>query len=539
MATLIDKRISQTWIVQTAIGRVTSFLGSLTPKQSVGLIILFHLAIAIPLAAFLNIYIDEAYSLNTSGQDLRYALQQAINFELQPPAYFVLLNLWIRINNSIFFARLFSMVCTVALIFVTYKISNKILKGIAPIWLMAAVALNPFIIWAAIEIRAFAFVILISALLLDSFTDGYLADVPKKRARVYYVVWAILALYTQYYLGLLLVANALTLFAWRRWRTLFSYCTDMAIATISFIPMIHIMVHKVSAISTEISRGSILNGLLTAVNNASYYIFPFSKPELAHFRVFLTCLLISLCIFCVIRYRQVIGKNFINYGIILIALFLLFAYMGYVAGSDSISLRHTAILFMPTMLFIFSLLQILSEKRKYLKLLTVWTLFVLLLYSSSLLNSAKNLSKPGDWQRVATYIMSHEKINQPILLFPSEVAISFSHHYSGLNPLVPLPKAEDFRAYDMREFVLGSEEEISGAITSLKTNPNGVWVVTDFISNNSEPTHCGHLGVKYNCNILENFVSKNYDVTLEKSFNGSKARLLTKHPISDKEPSTL
>jgi hypothetical protein len=531
MTSLIHHYKSLNRVVQTTVIRVKSFLESLTPKQSIGLSILFHLAITIPLAAFLNIYIDEAYSLNTSGKDLQYALQQSINFELQPPAYFVLLNLWLQINNSIFFARLFSIFCVIALIFVSYKMSNKLLKGIAPIWFMAAVALNPFIIWAAVEIRAFAFVILTSALLLDSFTDGYLADLFQKRARFNYVALAIVALYTQYYLGLVLVANALTLVAWRRWRTLFIYCTHMAIVAISFIPMIHIMVHKVSAISTEVSRGNLLNGLWTAVNNSSYYIFPFSKPELANFRIFLICLLISFSVFSFIRYRRLININSINYGIILIALFLLFSFMGYVAGIDSISLRHTALLFIPTMLFVFSIFQTLSTKRKYFKLVTIWAFFVFLLYSGSLLNSAKNLSKPGDWQRVATYIMSNEKNNQPILLFPSEVAISFSHHYSGLNQLVPLPKTEDFRAYDMREFVLRSKEDISEAIASLKTDPNGVWVVTDFIANNPEPTRCGHLGVKYNCDILENFIRNNYDLKLEKSFYGSKARYLTKKLI--------
>jgi hypothetical protein len=57
-------------------------------------LVLVNLSVTVPLAASLNIWEDEAFSLNTSGAGVGYAIRQALHFELQPPLYFVLLTLW-------------------------------------------------------------------------------------------------------------------------------------------------------------------------------------------------------------------------------------------------------------------------------------------------------------------------------------------------------------------------------------------------------------------------------------------------------------
>ena len=80
----------------------------------VPVLILLHLALTLFLAYRLNIWVDEAFSLHTSGRGVGYALHQALHFELQAPLYFVLLSAWRKIDSSIFFARLLS-VASVAL----------------------------------------------------------------------------------------------------------------------------------------------------------------------------------------------------------------------------------------------------------------------------------------------------------------------------------------------------------------------------------------------------------------------------------------
>ena len=53
-----------------------------------------HLGLTLPLAWKLNLWIDEASSLATSGKTLLFAVRQAFSYELQAPLYFALLNLW-------------------------------------------------------------------------------------------------------------------------------------------------------------------------------------------------------------------------------------------------------------------------------------------------------------------------------------------------------------------------------------------------------------------------------------------------------------
>ena len=62
-------------------------------RLPLALVVLLHLALVIPLAAILNIWIDEAYTLQSTGAGLAHAVQRALNFELQPPLYYVALDI--------------------------------------------------------------------------------------------------------------------------------------------------------------------------------------------------------------------------------------------------------------------------------------------------------------------------------------------------------------------------------------------------------------------------------------------------------------
>ncbi|HEV7180287.1 MAG TPA: hypothetical protein VGN11_10450, partial [Candidatus Baltobacteraceae bacterium] len=63
------------------------------------------------LAYVLNIWQDEAYTLQTTSRGIVYAFHQAVAFEQSAPLYFLALTLWRHINDSVFFLRLFSVLC--------------------------------------------------------------------------------------------------------------------------------------------------------------------------------------------------------------------------------------------------------------------------------------------------------------------------------------------------------------------------------------------------------------------------------------------
>ena len=160
-------------------------------------------------------------------------MRQALAYELQAPLYFALLNLWRIPSESIFHARLFSVACTVLMLILVVGITRRYLPKLHPAWIVAVLAVHPFTIWAATEIRVYALVTLLSAVLIRLFFDGFLAATPQNRVRWGYYVVALLSLYTYYFLGFLLLAQGCALLVqrradlrwgnahcWRRYRTL-------------------------------------------------------------------------------------------------------------------------------------------------------------------------------------------------------------------------------------------------------------------------------------------------------------------------------
>src|SRR5207253_11329273 len=138
------------------------------------------------------------FTLHTTSGGIVYAFNQAVYFELQAPLYFVLLNIWRGINGSIFFSRLFSVICIALTIRVSATLSQRLFKTIHPGWFAALVALHSFAIWATTEIRLYAFGILLSSLLLLLFHDGFLRDKPRRTVQAAYLLLSLVALYTQY-----------------------------------------------------------------------------------------------------------------------------------------------------------------------------------------------------------------------------------------------------------------------------------------------------------------------------------------------------
>ncbi|MGA8098444.1 MAG: glycosyltransferase family 39 protein, partial [Candidatus Cybelea sp.] len=170
-----------------------------------------NLAVTLPLAYILNLWQDEAYTLQTTGHGLAYAFHQALAFEQNAPLYFVFLAALRHLGTSIFFLRLPSVLCIAVAVALVPELARRYIPAIDAGLVTLVAAWNPFVIWAAVEMRVYALIIVLSALLLLTFFDAFLVRTPSKASAFAYAVCCILALYTQYYLGFLIAAQALTL----------------------------------------------------------------------------------------------------------------------------------------------------------------------------------------------------------------------------------------------------------------------------------------------------------------------------------------
>lgn len=504
---------------------------ALAPGRIVYFLILLNLAITIPLAWMVDIIIDEAFTLHTTSSGIGYAFNQAVYFELQAPLYFVLLNIWRGINGSIFFARLFSVLCIALTIKIAAGLSQRLFKAVHPGWFAALVALHSYAIWATTEIRLYAFGILLSSLLLLLFYDGYLRDKPRRRAQAAYLLLCVVALYTQYYLGFLLAANACVLLLLRRWRLLLIYSAGMLGVGLCFAPMLLIVPGQVSThTQTVTSIVPVLKGLSIITWHIKGFILPVAPAqqsgpleELRRWVFRLGYVLIGAALvrsFISSRFRLFMSNGDVMVWVVFIITTLFYAAAIHMTAEGMLQERHSFVLFIPSLLLAFSIFAKFADWRARL----CWLLIFLLFSSASLYYTYTPLSGNGRWRQTAAYIMESEQAGQPILVFHAGNALTLAHYYRGANALVPIPHENRFDTFDIRDYVLKDEQEINAALARTPGDHEHLWLVTDGM--------CGFMDVDYNCPKLEDFVDKYYMVERNETFLNLRVRLLRRKPPS-------
>jgi uncharacterized membrane protein len=100
-----------------------------------------------------SLWIDEAYSFHSANRAVLTTWHQAIHFETQPPLYFVLLNLWLRLGSpSVHWMRTLSALAAIgcmAFLWAT-RPANLGRRGVpAPVFAMVTAT----VVWAAAEAR--------------------------------------------------------------------------------------------------------------------------------------------------------------------------------------------------------------------------------------------------------------------------------------------------------------------------------------------------------------------------------------------------
>jgi hypothetical protein len=488
---------------------------NLRQRLTVPLLLLLHLALTLFLAYKLNIWVDEAFSLQTTERGVGHALRQALNFELQAPLYFLLLSLWRKISSSIFFARLFSVACVALSLKVVVGLAGRFLKDVHPAWVVALVAFNPLTIAVAVDIRLYALTLLLASLLLLTFYDGYLAQAPSRRAQVCYVLLAAAALYTQYYLGFLLAANACALLVLRRWRPLLEYVVGMLAVGLFFAPMLPFIRYQMSAHTSPIqNRESWFEGFKFVTWRMKDYLFPLGWDVSLVVRSWLLRFCYVAALYLIYRHRRRLPPEVIALWTITIVVALFFLLTARLSGEMLLQIRHTTVLFLPVNFAALSILLLTDKKRA----VPGWALVVLLFSLTALYFHYTPLAKSGDWRKVAAYLMSAEKPEQTILVFHAGAALPLERYYAGRNRLVPLPRENTFERFDFHDYVLRDEREIVAALERTPGSHEQLWLVTD--------GDCGFADLDYHCEILEKFVANNYTVEETQYFHGSTVRLL-------------
>ncbi|GEM_PF-1884561 len=174
-----------------------------------------------------SMWMDEAYTEFTTRLPFHPMLDRALHYELQPPLYFAVLDLWRRISRTVEFGRGLSTIAAALVVVTMAGIGRR--AGVRHWGLLAlAAAVLPGIVWAAAELRGYALVVLLVALTLYFFVrlvdpPATVAGSPAPAAgrvavadAVGYVVASAALLYAFYYGGFVLLGEWLAALVLRR-----------------------------------------------------------------------------------------------------------------------------------------------------------------------------------------------------------------------------------------------------------------------------------------------------------------------------------
>jgi 4-amino-4-deoxy-L-arabinose transferase-like glycosyltransferase len=498
------------------------------------LLIVLHIAVAIPLAWILNIWADEASTLYTTQNGFLNAFQHALADEKQAPLYFWLLSLWRGIDGSIFFARLFSILCSAIAIKFLFDLAQRLFTRNAAIFVAAVFALHPFLIWASLEIRVYSFVVLLSVLLLKFFEDGFLDGDERKKARVLFLVFSIVGLYTSYYIGFLLVGCFVAVLVTRRWKAAKNYILLMVVAGLAFLPLLQAIRAQFARDSASFHGAATLaEGLQIIWNFVLTFVLPTEifTPEdqtsISVVRLWIVRLAIIGTVFLLIKNRKRIDDQLLAYGAIaaVISGFLLLSY--FLLGDVYVQIRHSAVLFAPVILvtaLVINRIAFTKEAdgvKRFRSFLVPGALALLLLgfFSYSVYSLYPNLTKRGDWERVAAFIKGKEKPGQPIVIFTTFDALALPYYYRGENKILP---DEKYFAWEP-EAAFGTEashkKQTDFVISEIPPGAGEVWLIVNEKCLAREA-----------CLPLENYVKSNYTIVEEKEFYLEKVFLLRRKP---------
>jgi hypothetical protein len=472
--------------------------------------------LALPLAAGLNIWTDEAFTLHTTGAGPVFAWQQAVRFEAQPPLYFVLEAVWRLLDEaSIVFARCSSIVFAAAAVAVIVGAAHRIVPRIAPLAVAVMAAFHPLVIWAAVEMRVYALVLLIGAALTWAFFCGFLIPQPSQRARLWYVFLAIAGLYTQYYVGFLLLAHGLTLLAANR-QAVRNFVIAGAVITLGFAPFLGVAVMHTRSSGSFVLTVSVLQAARSIADTVFVVLLPHELSWSGIFKVAGCVAAAGLVIGLAVLGRPQAPKGSAR-GFLLqwVLSLVIFATVFKLVGVPLEPLKYLIVTAPSTLLsgllFVASL-----TRREASGAAIAFIAFAVFTLGQLWMDYHPPLSKPGDWQRVAAAISADDR-ETPVTVFPAELAEPLRWYLPA--PIVAIPKPMSFTIDYVQSMALTDDAQVSSALDPIRARAQRLWIVT---TDDCRQPRIDYYN--YECHFLEEYLSRRYRLVRGVAFRGALAR---------------
>lgn len=468
------------------------------------LIALAYASIGAVLAALLGTWTDEEYTLATTAHGIPYAIERALNYELQAPLYFAVLAAWRSLDGSVWFARLFSVLCATAFLLVIARIGRRIAPKTDPLPFALLAALNPFVVYAAFDIRLYALALLLSAMLWLAFDAGF-ARGANTRARIAFVLLAIAAIYVQYFLGFMLIGFGCALLVLRRRRSLGAYLAYCTIVALAVLPLALEAKHQAGAYQAAAPP---LLGLLRAalVHPWLDFVLPYDHVwDAVPYARLLYGLIVVATVALLVAGRPVLTRATIALLASAVAIELV-----YVALSAAVRLPlqplYFVALYVPLASALYAAVNDFAPGRRA----PAVALFAIIATLSAAVLAAeyRHLAQPGDWKRVAAYLEENARPNDAVAVFPPDGLPALLRAYRDVPPAVPYPHAESNDVYSVASVSVRSASDALAGFEQLSAH-HVIWFVMP---------PCDANDPQYGCRYVQSTLAAHFQLLSQRAF---------------------
>lgn len=480
-----------------------------------GLLLSLFLVMTITMSFKMNIWVDEACTLNTTKSTLLFAVKHAVIFEEQPPVYFGILSLWRHINNSIPFARLFSILCIVLTSIILARLAEPF-PSQRRLFLLCLFLTNPLVLWAATEMRVYAMGMLLSATLWWCFQVVFIKASRNRTHHFLFVAVSLIALYTQYFLGIILIINFIYLLLFRRdWKALLRYVIYMGCVGVFFIPFFIIattyQIHHFVDLSHP-RQITFKGGFWVALQLFINLVLPGNSSWETAFKIVKIVILISGIAAIVAGFRKdkstgpLTGFTVWACAGLCIGIPLFAVYVFMLRSEDFLPQRYVVFL-LPEMLFI--ILYMAGSVRSP----GPRKLFIISCIAYNAVNSAVAyypMKKEGDWKNVAKFIDEKSYSDQWVFVYPPVDALAFSFYFHDSDKIVPIPVPPSLDILDLKENVLYNDRQIDTIVSNRLLSAQDCWFVFNDVK--------GCQNVVYNSHVLPEYIHQNFTVLEYRNF---------------------
>ena len=467
--------------------------------------------VAALVATQLGTWTDEEYTLATTGAGPAYALHRALTYELQAPLYFVLEAVWREANGSLWWARLPSLLCTLALFFVFRRIGRRLVPEANSLPFATLATLNPFVVFAAFEIRLYALALLLAGCMWLLFEAGFVADADADArgltlTRIGFVAVTIAAIYVQYFLAFALVGYAVVLAVRVERRAFVPFALACAPIVLAALPLALWARGQVGGYETA---GPTLAYLLrhTSLHPWIDFLFPYERDwDLTRWPRAIYDAVVGLTLASLFVWRARLSRN--DWSWIAAAIAVECVYLALLAGLRlQLDDRHYVALYVPLAVAAYVVVRRALESGRatgfaVLGLCAMLTLAVLV-------TRYRHLAEPGDWRRVGAYLETAAKPGDAIVVYAADAAPALARQYRGDVPIVPFPATPSTSVYSVDTLVVHSPEQATRAFGALHRYEH-LWFVSD--------VRCRSDETLYGCLLVGPAIDRDFTILGERDF---------------------